>query len=453
MASIHTGLAMTSSVLYDATRRPTRGVALSFEMGGRTRKVTAPRPLIYAGLVALGLTIVWSLATAFYFAYGDDLFAAVLAREVSAQYAYEDRIASLRTALERETSHHLVLQNEIDTQVKSLVERQAAIETHTNVLRALAEKVSGDDMVGHLPVGAARSNAPAAGYPGISKAAAPVDWFQLRLGEGTGAAEPAERRSEVDPSRFGPALAKLDAHLARNETRQIEALDALRRPAQTRVGQLRVALAMAGVSAARIAGGDGRGSGARKDVGGPFVPLPSDPAQSPFWAAVARTGDDITELARLRRIAATVPLRQPLAGPLDVSSEFGPRLDPFLGRPALHTGIDFHGETGTQVMSTAAGTVTMANRDGGYGNMVEIDHGNGLVTRYAHLAAVLVAKGQQVEPGDPVGLVGSTGRATGPHLHYETRVNGEPVDPTRFLKAGAILFSRPPPAEVARLEK
>ena len=444
---------MTSSVLYAAARRPVRGVALSFESGGRTRTITATRPLFYAGLVVLGLTIVWSLVTAFYFACRDDLFAAVLAREVSAQYAYEDRIASLRTALERETSHHLVLQNEIDTQVKSLVERQAAVETHTNLLRALAEKVAADDGTGHPPLAAGRGNPAAAGAAGVSKAAAPVGGFQLRLGEEARTAEPAEQRSEAGPSRFGPALAKLDAHLARNEIRQIEALDALRRPAQTRVGQLRTALAMAGVSAARIAASDTKGSGVRKDVGGPFVPLPSDAAQSPFWTAVARTGDDITELARLRRIAATVPLRQPLAGPLDVSSEFGPRLDPFLGRPALHTGIDFHGETGTQVTSTAAGTVTIANRDGGYGNMVEVDHGNGLVTRYAHLAAVLVAKGRHVEPGDPVGLVGSTGRATGPHLHYETRVNGEPVDPTRFLKAGAILVSRSRPAEVARLEK
>ena len=442
---------MTSSVLYHSARGPVRGVRLSFELGGRTRTITAPRPLFHAGLVIAGLTIVWSLATAFYFAYRDDLFATVLAREVSAQYAYEDRIASLRTALERETSHHLVLQSEIDTQVRSLVERQTAVETRTDLLRALAEKV-GEDGAGRLPIGAGRGNPSALGSAGVSKAAARVEGFQLRLGEEARAANPVERRSEADSS-FGPALARLDAHLARNEIRQIETLDALRRPTQTRVGQLRAALAMAGVSAARIATGDSRGSDIGKDVGGPFVPLPSDAVQSPFWAAVARTGDDITELARLRRIAATVPLRQPLAGPLDVSSEFGPRLDPFLGRPALHTGIDFHGETGTQVMSTAAGTVTIASRDGGYGNMVEIDHGNGLVTRYAHLAAVLVAKGRHVEPGDPVGLVGSTGRATGPHLHYETRVNGEPVDPTRFLKAGAILFSRPQPVEDARLDK
>jgi murein DD-endopeptidase MepM/ murein hydrolase activator NlpD len=438
---------MTPSALYGTARA--NGVALSFETGGRTRKLVLRKSHFYIGLGLLGLMTFWSVVATLYFFYRDDLFASVLAREVSAQYDYEDRIASLRTALERESSRHLMLQSEVDTQVKTLVSRQAAVESHAGVLRALAEKVGFD---GPPPASGRTMSQALATAP---KVAAPQSAFQLRLSQDAESVAPPvpDQRSDAGPTAFTPTLEQIDAQLTRDETRQVAALDALRQPARIRVGQFRTALAMAGINVAQIATGGMKATGSRDDVGGPFVPLPSDAAQSPFWSAVARTGDDIAELARLRRVAATVPLRQPLPGQLEVSSEFGPRLDPFLGRPALHTGIDFHGESGKQVFATAAGTVTIADRDGGYGNLVEVDHGNGLVTRYAHLSAVLVTPHQHVEAGEAVGLVGATGRATGPHLHYETRVNGEPVDPTRFLKAGAPLFSGAQMSEVAQIEK
>ena len=89
--------------------------------------------------------------------------------------------------------------------------------------------------------------------------------------------------------------------------------------------------------------------------------------------------------------------------------------------------------------ATAAGTVAIAGWDGGYGNLVEINHGHGLSTRYGHLSKILVKVGEHVRTGDVIGRVGSTGRSTGPHLHYETRINGEPVNPSRFLRAGIKL--------------
>jgi murein DD-endopeptidase MepM/ murein hydrolase activator NlpD len=114
-------------------------------------------------------------------------------------------------------------------------------------------------------------------------------------------------------------------------------------------------------------------------------------------------------------------------------------LDPFLGRPAFHAGIDFESASGQPVRSTAAGRVVTAGWSGGYGNMVEIDHGGGLSTRFGHLSSISVVAGQAVGVGAIVGRVGSTGRSTGPHLHYETRVEGEAVDPLRFLRAGQTL--------------
>ena len=144
---------------------------------------------------------------------------------------------------------------------------------------------------------------------------------------------------------------------------------------------------------------------------------------------------------RLRRAIPFVPVRRPLIGEADVSSPFGYRPDPFLGRPALHPGVDLVQPYGSTVKATGAGRVVHAGPMGGYGNMVEIDHGNGLATRYGHMSEVLVDEGQEVEAGATLGRLGSTGRSTGPHLHYEVRVDGEPVDPTRFLHAGAGLLA------------
>ena len=118
-----------------------------------------------------------------------------------------------------------------------------------------------------------------------------------------------------------------------------------------------------------------------------------------------------------------------------MTSTFGYRTDPFLGRPALHSGVDLREEWGEPVHVTAAGVVTVAGPTGGYGNMVEVDHGGGFSTRYGHLSSISVAPGQQLSPGAVLGRVGSTGRSTGPHLHYEVRIDGDAVDPSRFLRA------------------
>ena len=105
----------------------------------------------------------------------------------------------------------------------------------------------------------------------------------------------------------------------------------------------------------------------------------------------------------------------------------------------MHTGVDLREEPGAPIYATAPGRVTVADAAGGYGNMVEIDHGNGLRTRYGHLSKIEVAEDATVKAGDVIGRAGSTGRSTGTHLHYEVRVEGEAVDPTRFLEAGAKL--------------
>lgn len=130
-----------------------------------------------------------------------------------------------------------------------------------------------------------------------------------------------------------------------------------------------------------------------------------------------------------------LPFGRPLSS-FNISSAYGARTDPFLGKPAIHTGLDFKAPRGTSVRATGTGIVSLSRYNGGYGLSVEIVHDNGLVTRYAHMHKLLVSEGQRINMGDIIGTVGNTGRSTGPHLHYEVRLNGKPVNPMRFIRTG-----------------
>ena len=135
----------------------------------------------------------------------------------------------------------------------------------------------------------------------------------------------------------------------------------------------------------------------------------------------------------------------PLIAPLQASrstSSYGGRRDPFTGRWASHNGIDLTQPAGTPILATGPGTVVFAGWSGGYGWMIEIDHGMGVRTRYAHQQSLLAEKGQKVEVGTKIGLVGSSGRSSGPHLHYEILIDGKAVDPTNFLTAGRYVLKR-----------
>jgi murein DD-endopeptidase MepM/ murein hydrolase activator NlpD len=121
------------------------------------------------------------------------------------------------------------------------------------------------------------------------------------------------------------------------------------------------------------------------------------------------------------------------------TSNFGIRSDPFRGTAAFHPGVDIPCSTGTAVYATADGVIDKAERSGGYGNMVEIDHGRGIQTRFGHLSKILVTAGQKVKRGQLIALSGSTGRSTGPHLHYEVRIDGRAVNPMPFLTTADYL--------------
>jgi murein DD-endopeptidase MepM/ murein hydrolase activator NlpD len=239
--------------------------------------------------------------------------------------------------------------------------------------------------------------------------------------------------------------------LAQRERFMRENLDAMAR----RLGEMQAKLVKLEAMGERVSGLAGvkpdelkplqRGVGA----GGPYVPLerPSleqlNGALDQLDESADRHGDVLTlvesRLFESRLLALTVPNSRPVDGP--VGSGFGFREDPFTGRPALHTGLDFPAEPGTPIQAAAGGVVVSADTHPAYGRLVEIDHGNGLVTRYAHASRLLAKRGDLVKRGQVIAEVGSSGRSTGPHLHFEVLVHGVPQNPARFLagKAGPPL--------------
>ncbi|SFP25917.1 Peptidase family M23 [Geopseudomonas sagittaria] len=146
----------------------------------------------------------------------------------------------------------------------------------------------------------------------------------------------------------------------------------------------------------------------------------------------------LESVAKRNAALMTIPSRRPVVAQARFGSAFGNRVDPFNRHLAFHSGVDFSIHTGAAVLAAAGGRVRFAGRNGGYGKLLEIDHGNGLVTRYAHLSRMDVRKGEVVTPGQRIGAVGSTGRSTGPHLHFEVLRHGRFVDPQRFLALGEM---------------
>lgn len=217
--------------------------------------------------------------------------------------------------------------------------------------------------------------------------------------------------------------------LARLEARQLAFVERLTRFADRRAKRAAEAISKLGLNPnAMIASFSDRSA-----EGGPLLSLAtsSDGSLDPRFQ---RLGVSLARMDALERSLAGIP--QVLPARLEfISSGFGYRSDPFTGDAAFHAGLDFRGPRGTPIYSAAQGVVSFAGIRQGYGNCVEIDHGNGLMTRYAHMSRIRTRRGQQVAPGDVIGAIGSTGRSTGPHLHFEVRINGRPVNPRPFLEA------------------
>jgi murein DD-endopeptidase MepM/ murein hydrolase activator NlpD len=203
------------------------------------------------------------------------------------------------------------------------------------------------------------------------------------------------------------------------------------------VGTVRAVLSNTGINPDQFA----QKYEAAHGMGGPDVPLQSVHIEGindvAFQNAYLKASAVLTQMDELLGAMHHVPLTVPVSGhEFERTSGFGARIDPFTGRYAFHPGVDFAGPWGSLVHVTAPGTVVWAGMRGGYGNMVEIDHGLGIHTRYGHLSAILVQVGAKVAKGAPIGKLGSTGRSTGPHVHYEVWYDDVVRNPSKFIEAG-----------------
>jgi murein DD-endopeptidase MepM/ murein hydrolase activator NlpD len=208
--------------------------------------------------------------------------------------------------------------------------------------------------------------------------------------------------------------------LARVEQQQLEQAALVARALDVRYQVTAAELHKLGISTARVGSNDG--------VGGPFESVGNASFKALF--------DSWKKLDQLQDGVIAIPSDKPVKAEVEFTSGFGVRSDPFHSGAAFHPGIDLAGAYGTPVYATAEGTVIRAGwNSGGYGNMVEIDHGRGIATRYGHMSAILVSAGEHVTRGQQVGRMGSTGRSTGNHLHYEVRIDGRAVNPIPFMKS------------------
>ncbi len=332
--------------------------------------------------------------------------------------------------------------SEVDPEVRFIINKHTRSRRVARAL-AIGLAVIGLAQVGHSA--RAETDTPAA------RLSAPLDALPL---EATPHAEPAATSPQAEPATRDPRDA--DDASAAAEPAQVELLARKLGELQVRMQQLdwlsEQLADMAGVppESYRFEHRDGKG--------GPMIEL--EPMSLPqlrraldeFEQQVDARADHlaVVEARMLDLLAAheLTPSRMPVDGYRYRSSSYGPRFDPISRRRSFHEGIDFAAPHGTPILAAAGGVVREARRFRGYGNMIELDHGDGLVTRYAHAARMLVKPGELVTRGQQVATVGSTGRSTGPHLHFEVLVAGQPADPRLYLAGTGSPLSQ----ALARLE-
>ncbi len=217
------------------------------------------------------------------------------------------------------------------------------------------------------------------------------------------------------------------AELARIEARQLALVERLTHYADIRSSRAAAAIRKLGLDPNAMLR-----SAEREAMGGPLELLATG-ANGEIDPRFERLGLSLARMTALERGLDGIPQVRP-ASTMNLSSGFGYRRDPFTGRGAMHKGLDFKGAVGAPIYAAANGRVSFVGRKSGYGNVVEISHGNGLMTRYAHMSKFSAKVGQEVAAGDVIGGIGNTGRSTGPHLHFEVRINDRAVNPRPFLE-------------------
>ena len=373
-----------------------------------------------AGSALAAMAIGYLLATS-YLVLRDDLIDATTARQARLQQAYEDRISALRAQVDRITSRQMLDQQLMETKVGELLERQTQLTQRHGRLGPILDRVELDaatlPAAAPLPPNKPDIRAELGGTPQefalAGAAATPFSYWSTRNSAASG---------ESSADRADRLFVAINQSLRTIESEQLSRINTLAEDAYETADAIANVLEDAGL---KVDGGD-------SGTGGPLVTI-DNPAH--FDTKVKELDEALDLLDRMKSEARRLPIANPLPGH-SISSTFGVRKDPIIGTPAMHSGMDFRAPMGSDARVTAAGTVISAGWNGGYGRMVEVRHESGFTTRYGHLSKILVKEGQKLSAGEVVGKVGSSGRSTGPHLHYEVRRNGDALNPVRFLKAG-----------------
>ncbi len=393
--------------------KPSEPHTIIIAQGDKLRHFTVkPWVVTVAGAFAIALATGYLMATS-YLVFRDDLIGASIARQARMQHSYEDRISALRSQVDRIISRQLLDQELMEQKVAQLMDRQNALFERNSRLGPLLERADGAnvDESASLP----------SRNPELGKTASLLDSFKTGPMNSTGTGYQAADLADE-------AFMSITGSLKAIEATQIERLQKLITEANETGDKIVNTLESAGLALDMGQSNEG--------MGGPFIP--ADAAEGfdqAFDETVSRLDDALSRLDSIRTEATSYPLLMPVAGQ-KISSNFGYRNDPITGGKAFHSGMDFSAPTGVAVQASAAGTIVHAGSNGGYGNMVEIKHASGWTSRYAHLSKILVQEGDAVQAGATIGAIGSTGRSTGPHLHFEVRKSDAPHDPAPFLRTG-----------------
>jgi murein DD-endopeptidase MepM/ murein hydrolase activator NlpD len=393
---------------------------------------------------AVAAVVVGYLMATSYLVLRDDLIGATTARQARMQQAYEDRISALRAQVDRITSRQLLDQQLMETKVGELLDRQSKLTERHGRLGPILERAETElggllPGSGPVPAGKPDNRADITGSIGPGSTAYSLASFTGGSAGGKRANPFALWSTRNDPvtgegsaDRADRLFVSINQSLRSIEDEQLSHISTLAENASDSADAISDALEAAGLP---VDGDFSRDDLGRTDVGGPLIPV--DPATI-FDSKVKELDEALDTLDQLNQEARRLPLANPAPGHV-VTSTFGVRTDPIIGAAALHSGMDFRAGIGMSARVTAPGIVTKAGWNGGYGRMVEVDHGRGFSTRYAHLSDILVSVGQRLDTGAVVGKTGNSGRSTGPHLHYEVRHNGEPTDPLKFIRVGKKL--------------
>jgi hypothetical protein len=400
---------------------------------GQVRFITL-RPWIQITFVLIVVGIFgWIAYASLNVAFKDYVIAAKKRQFANVQTVYEDRITSMLSSMDQLNGRLLLNQDTVEARLEGVRDIQGALELRQRQIAALMARQFGVAMSELVPAavdGPQLIQEDDRSRVLITFEPANTDLRNSRV--------PGEQTNlEQSDGEVIQAVRRIGHRLRALANAQAAALGLMETRTATRQTDLAQTLASLGFDAKRFAPAPSAGHAAA--LGGPLIRLGAFDPQAPASIEerqMVRISNQMAAILAYTGALEAMPLRRPLRGTVRISSGFGARRDPFTGTNAMHQGIDYPGPSGTPVLATAAGKVKRASWSGAYGRMVEIVHDNGLSTRYAHLSKIEVNDGDAVTAGQRVGLVGSTGRSTGSHVHYETRVNGAAVNPVRFLRAG-----------------